>query len=119
MGTLNSFDLHEVLAVSPAGVPTLRGSNARILTTARFSEAEVGRRAICQNVVDADEPTLIVLGIVAEPEGDTADDAPLVLRHGAASLELHPDGRIRMSGEDIALDATAGLRLLAATIDLN
>ncbi|ABD55934.1 hypothetical protein [Jannaschia sp. CCS1] len=119
MTTLSTFQLREVLAVSANGVPTLNGSNARILATARFSEAEIGAKAVCQPVLDADEPTLIVLGVIQPDAPQDNDDAPVVLRSGAASLALHPDGRIRMTGEDIAIDAAAGLNLLAARIDLN
>ncbi len=118
-GAINAFDLREVAAVGPGGVPTLGGSNASILTTARFASADIGRQAICQDVLDAEEPTLIVLGIVADAVPLPDDETPLVLRTGAASLVLHPDGRTRMTGEAIAIDAAAGLTLLAATTDLN
>ncbi|MBY5931938.1 hypothetical protein KUV51_02900 [Tateyamaria omphalii] len=118
--TLSTFQLHRILSVNAAGVPQLEGTNAQVLTTTRFTPDTVGQQAVCQTVRDADVSTLIALGVTADAADSAADDnTPLVLRTGDASLALYPDGRIRMTGEDIAIDAATGLNLVAARIDLN
>ncbi|RVV98314.1 hypothetical protein EKE94_05130 [Mesobaculum littorinae] len=117
MSVSRTFDLRRILAVSDSGVPLLEGTNARILATSPFGAGDVGRIAVCQAVLDQDEATVVALGVVHEDPAP--DDAPLVLRAGAASLALHPDGRIRLEGEDVAVDAARTLRLAGARIDLN
>ncbi len=117
---LGQFRLRRILSIGDDGRPTLEQSNARVMMTGRASGADVGRMAVCQDLIDEDVATVVVLGVVAEGDTDgRTDDAPMVLRHGAASLSLHRDGRIRLKGDDIALDAAAGMRFLAAKIDLN
>lgn len=117
---LGQFRLRRILSIGDDGRPTLEHNNARVVMTGRASGADVGRTAVCQDLIDEDEAMVVVLGVVAEGDtNDSPDDGPMVLRHGAASLSLHRDGRIRLKGEDIALDAAAGMRFLAAKIDLN
>ncbi|MDO5622979.1 MAG: hypothetical protein Q4G24_16150 [Paracoccus sp. (in: a-proteobacteria)] len=116
---LGQFRLHRILAISEYGKPVLEGTNARVCCAGRARCGDIGRMAVCQDVMDGDERLIVVLGVL-EDEGDPKDTSvPLRIENGAASLTLHPDGRIRLQGADIALDAEKGLSVLAGRIDLN
>jgi hypothetical protein len=110
------FQLRRVLSVLATGAPVLEGTNARLVVTGRFGEADVGRLAVCQSVEEDQGPLVVVLGVVAEVE---AEEGPLRLGKGEAMLELHADGRVRLRGSDVAVDATGAVRMAAARIDLN
>jgi hypothetical protein len=110
------FHLRRVLSVSATGVPVLDGTNARLVVTGRFGEGDVGRLAVCQSAAEDEGPMVVVLGVVADVE---AEEGPLRLGRGEAMLELHADGRVRLRGSDVAVDATGALRMVAARIDLN
>lgn len=120
MQGLGTLRLCRILAVGDDGVPVLEGTNARVLTAGRAQPGDTGRLAVCQDVSDTAEGMMIVvLGVLADAPQTVPQDQPLTLRHGLASLALHPDGRIRMTGVDIALDAQRGFSLQAGRIDLN
>lgn len=109
--------LRRILSVSETGRPVLDGTNARILAAGKIGHGDIGRLAVCQDLIDEHEHLVVVLGVLAEDHD--ADPGPLVIRNGEASLTLHPDGRIRMRGADIAMDAEKGFSVAAGRIDLN
>lgn len=116
---LGQFRLHRILSISEHGKPVLEGTNARVYCAGRARRSDIGRMAVCQDVIDGDERLIVVLGVL-EGEGDPQDrSSPLRIENGAASLTLYPDGRIRLHGADIALNAEKGFSVLAGRIDLN
>lgn len=116
--TLGQFRLFRIASVSARGALGLEGTNAKLILTGTPTPADVGRQAVCHEVIDGEGETLVVIGVVRDSEA-VEEDGPIVLRNGAATLSLHKDGRIKLRGSDIGLDADAGLRMKAARIELN
>ncbi|MGR3466773.1 MAG: hypothetical protein ACU0CI_02765 [Shimia sp.] len=108
--------LRRIVAVDERGVPSLEGTNARVLCAGRVAHGEVGRLAACQDAEDEAGPITFILGLVEE---ERPEDGPVVLTSGAASIALYPDGHIRMEGTDVSVDASGRLKMLAGRIDLN
>lgn len=119
LSNIGQLHLRRILARTDGGGVVLEGTNAQIFLAGHVQATDIGKMAVCQDVITADAATLVVLGVLADPGPLPCKDAPIVLEHGKSSLRMYPDGRIEMRGEDIAVDSTAGLRLLAAKIDLN
>lgn len=115
---LGNLRLCRILSIAANGRPVLEGTNARILCAGRAQASDIGRMAVCQDIAEADESLTVVLGVL-DDERKPQDDGAVIIRNGQASLALHPDGRIRMTGRDIAMDAEQGFAVLAGRIDLN
>lgn len=118
LSDLSTLRAHRILAVSVTGDVTLEGTNARVLLSGRAAATDVGRLAVCQDIMVDNAAAVVVLGVIHDEQAQ-AQEAPLTLEHGDAALIMYADGRIVLRGEDIALDATAAVRLLGARIDLN
>lgn len=122
MGVALSDDglrLRRVLSVDAEGAPVLDGVNEALILLANLTDADIGRMAVC-GVARNVPGVLIVLGcLAADEEVPKATDAPLVLERGAASIALHPDGRIRVRGADMGIDVETGFQVDAGRIDLN
>lgn len=116
---LGQLRLYRIIAVSSDGRPVLDGTNARVLAAGVASADDIHKMAVCQDIEEAGEHMIVVLGVLADKAQTLSDERPLVISHGEASLTLHHDGRIRMTGSDIGLDAQCGFNVSAGRIDLN
>ena len=126
------------------GVPVLLGlEDRRVLVFERLADAAVGRMAVCRTPCNG-EGLVVVLGcidaaalpagppawpataqatapaaVAVQRGGAGAEDAPVVLRSGKSSLTLHPDGRVRLEGADVRVEADGTTALRGAVIKLN
>lgn len=116
---LGQLQLYQIVAISPDGKPVLADTNARILTTGRAMASDVGRMAVCQHIEEAGVHLIVVMGVISDTTPPASDEQPLVIGHGNASLALHRDGRIRMTGSEIDFDIQSGFNVTAGRIDLN
>jgi hypothetical protein len=112
---MKPFVLNQIIAVSPAGSPTLAGVNLRVIAVQKFGPETVGRMAVCQICEDPDDG-IVALGFL---QTDEAPVATLDLRCGAASIVLAADGSIRLSGTDVVLESAGRLKADAALVELN
>ncbi len=118
MALETGFRLHRIIGMGEGETPTLEGTNARLIVTCALSPADVGRVAVCQ-AATSEPDVLVVFGCLQDDAPATEPDAPLVLQAGKSRLTLHPDGRVRVSGVDVGVDAEAGFSVAAGRIDLN
>ncbi|MEZ4217974.1 MAG: DUF6484 domain-containing protein [Myxococcota bacterium] len=131
-----------VVAIDEAGAPVVAlgvaGGVARVAARATIAVAagDVGRDAVVA-FEDGDRARPIVTGLLVAPAGDAASCAPtaraaspprrveieaadeLVLRCGAASVELRADGRIVILGGYVVSRATGAHRIQGGSVQIN
>lgn len=123
------FGLHLILEVSASGVPTVAGIDpARVMTGNPFAQDAVGCLAIGMEL--AAGPVLL-LGHVpfdaiarafsqgAVKTANNAPEKPLSLKCGRSELRLYPDGRIRILGDDVSIEALGRMAMKGAVVELN
>ena len=117
--TADELILLPVVAFATDGSPVLRDARA-VLAVAGVPEMGQPWVAVCKAFGTGQ---LAVLGYVsgAQIAGLTgalpAQD--LILRAGRAELRLYADGRVRIVGDDVKVEAQGNLGLIGATIALN
>ena len=110
-----------VLGVLSDGGPLLAGRQADVVLTPLPPGAATGLLAVCKPFGGG----LAVLGYVGRAEavravgGLAGQGDHLSLGIGRAEIRLHADGRIRLRGTDVALEASGRMALTGAWIDLN
>ena len=127
--TAPQFNLHLVLAVSPEGIPTVAGIDpARVMTSHAFGQEAVGRLAIGMQLPIG---TVLLIGHVpfdtivhafsqaAESATPAITQVPLSLKCGRSELRLYPDGRVRILGDDVSIEAFGRMALKGAVVELN
>jgi hypothetical protein len=108
-----------VVAFATDGTPVLHDARAVLAVAAA---PDMGERwvAVCK-AFGAGQ--LAVLGYVSAAQiAGLTGAAPvqdLILRAGRAELRLHADGRVRMTGDDVLVEAQGQVALSGATIALN
>lgn len=118
------LQLRPVLAVDADGRPVLAGSGSKPMLI--LSDAAVpvpGMIAVCKDISDQ----IVVLGYAFPPKAVPAETGQVLpdeegwvtLGCGKAQIRLHPDGRIRLKGQDVTIDSAGRLGLRGAWIDLN
>lgn len=115
--------LRRVLACQ-SGVPELEGfGNHRVLALQWFDGGAAGRLAVCCIPHNA-EDMVVVLGILAPnvtsepaPPGDA--QSPVELRSGRSAIALHPDGRVRITGDDVRVESNGVATVRGAVVKLN
>lgn len=118
MSSAALFQAMTILSVDEHGVPTLEGTNAKLVMTTSLDQSDIGKSAVCQRGL-GETPSIVVFGVLDRENAKYDKDAPLVLEKGASSLALFPDGRIRLNGIDVKVAADAVVSFDAARIDLN
>ncbi len=123
------FGLHLILDISASGVPTVAGIDpARVMTGNPFAEDAVGCLAIGMEL--AAGPVLLIghvpfdaiaraLSQGATHTAQTTSEKPLSLKCGRSELRLYPDGRIRILGDDVSIEALGRMALKGAAVELN
>lgn len=126
---LDRFGLHLILDVSAAGVPTVAGIDpGRVMAGNPFAQDAVGCLAIGMELATGQ---VLLIGHVtidtiarAFSQGvtstvSTVSEKPLCLKCGRSELRLYPDGRIRILGDDVSIEALGRTALKGAVVELN
>jgi hypothetical protein len=117
--TPDELVLLPVMAFATDGTPVLQDARA-VLVVAGAPDMGQPWVAVCKPFGNGQ---LAVLGYVSAAQiAGLTGDAPaqdLILRAGRAELRLHADGRIRMVGDDVLVEAQGQVALSGATIALN
>lgn len=114
--------MHPVLGVTPEGEPVLPVSGA-VLTLECIPKGDPSQWiAVCKTTHPHGH--LIVLGFVSRKKVENlASQRPVgndvIVGTEKAQIRLTPDGRVRIHGEDIKVEARGRMALGGATIDLN
>jgi hypothetical protein len=117
--TSDELILRPVVAFATDGTPVLQDARPVMVVAA---VPDMGQQwvAVCKAFGTGQ---LAVLGYVSAAQiAGLTGDAPaqdLILRAGRAELRLHADGRIRMMGDDVLVQAQGQVALSGATIALN
>lgn len=123
------FCLHLILEVSDTGDPIIAGMDpANVISGTRFGADTVGCLAIGINL--AAGPVLLIghvpLDAIARAFSQGAlspahkqADTPLSLKCGRSELRLYPDGRVRILGDDVSIEALGRMSLKGAVVELN
>jgi len=115
--------MRPVIGTTAEGLPLLAGvESGRVLDLSTMSPAP-GQVAICRD----SRGHVAVLGYVGAAQLQAASravhlpdgDGWLTIGFEKAQIRLHPDGRVRIKAEDIALDSSGRMALHGAWIDLN
>jgi hypothetical protein len=108
--------LMKVLATMADGSPVLAGAQGRqVVAIAPAGPDHCGRMAVCQPF-GPNGDKLAVLGYLAETVAAPTD---LILSAGKAALHLHADGRVRLTGKDVRVEAAGLMALRGAHVALN
>ena len=128
MRTALPLSLHLIESVAQSGEVRLVGSEGRpVLCLSSFGDDAVGNFAVCTQMNDS-SAALVVLGHIsitsialalADERSVSQPARPLVLKCGRSQLQLHPDGRIRITGDDIIVESNGRMGLRGAVVDLN
>ncbi|MGV1755017.1 hypothetical protein [Agrobacterium sp. CG674] len=125
----DQFGLYLILAVSASGVPTVAGIDpSQVMTGNPFSQDAVGCLAIGMEL--AAGPVLLIGHVPfdaicrafsqgAAQTANTAPEKPLSLKCGRSELRLYPDGRIRILGDDVSIEALGRMAMKGAVVELN
>lgn len=111
--------LHPVLSRRADGTPELAGAEA-LMTLSPLPEDCAGLVAVCK----AQGNGVVVLGYVdaaavAQAAQSRPQDDWLVIGTGKSRIRLHPDGRVRIEAQDVAVESSGRMALRGAWIDLN
>lgn len=131
-GTTLPLVLHLIKAVSANGDVQLANCGGRpVLCPQKFTHDVVGSFAVCVEM-DGTSTALLVLGHLPleamatalagnSTTGPTGSQQiqPITLKCGRSQLQLHPDGRIRITGDDIIVESNGRAALRGAIVDLN
>lgn len=124
----SNIRLVPVTATTDDGSPVLVGNTSAALSAVRVTEDDVGSLAVCLDI-NAQAPLTFVLGVVtieatisalqsAQP-AQQGGAKPLVLKCGRSQIALHPDGRVRIKGDDVRLESMGRMKIQGAVVDLN
>ena len=127
-----NFRLAMVRAVHGDGTFDLVGfETVRVLSNLKVGTDAVGSFAVCMDLTDQGNlcVLLAIIGIddlIGALRDATAFNGardknakPLIFQAGRSQLALHPDGRIRIKGDDVQIEALGRMKLEGAVIDLN
>ena len=119
-----ALTLRLVESVGADGKPLLADcADKVVLAPAAFPQNAAGSFAVC---LATDTKTLLVLGHLPASEIADAlafqpahDERPLTLKCGRSELVLHPDGRVRITGDDVVVQSNGLMGLRGAIVELN
>lgn len=127
-----SVRLAMVRTVDANGTLELVGFEAaQVLSNVKVGAEAAGSFAVCMDLTDQGNlcVVLAIIGIddlIGALRDATAFNAargkdvkPLIFQVGRSQLALHPDGRIRIKGDDVQIEAHGRMKLEGAVIDLN
>jgi hypothetical protein len=122
------LSLHLIESVAQSGEVRLVGCEGRpVLCLQSFGDDTIGSFAVCTQM-NGNPTALVVLGHVpissialalADERSLSQAAKPLVLKCGRSQLQLHPDGRVRITGDDIIVESNGRMGLRGAVVDLN
>lgn len=124
------FCFHLILELSDAGVPVLAGVDpAIVISGTQFGAHTVGCLAIGINLAPG---AVLLIGHVpfdviarafahegASLQRQKTAESPLSFKCGRSELRLYPDGRVRILGDDISIEALGRMGLKGAVVELN
>lgn len=128
----SNIRLAMVRAVHASGTLELVGFEAaQVLSNVKVGAEAAGSFAVCMDLTDQGN-LCVVLAIIGIDDligalrdatafnGARGKNAkPLIFQAGRSQLALHPDGRIRIKGDDVQIEAHGRMKLEGAVIDLN
>jgi len=122
------LSLYLIESVTQDGEVRLTHSeDKQILCLQKFDRDVAGNFAVCTQM-NGNSAALVVLGHIsissialalADERPVLQPARPLVLKCGRSQLQLHPDGRIRITGDDIIVESNGRMGLRGAVVDLN
>lgn len=131
-GDDSGLTLHLVSSLSDSGEPQLIGvDRKRVLITRNFGSEIVGAFAVCMPIISGEQPSVAIIGYLSVDQIITSfasasisktalqDHSPLSLKCGRSELRLYPDGRVRILGDDVSIEALGRMGLKGAVVELN
>lgn len=114
--------LYPVLGVTEEGVPVLPIASKTLVLDQIPSDDPSNWIAVCKTT--SPQGQLVILGYVsrnaaAAAAGKKPEEDDVVIGTEKAQIRLTSDGRVRIYGEDVKVEARGRMALDGATIDLN